>query len=51
MSGESIQNSDNLSDYVKKLIDAMEYDVSYFALSLMKMVNIKPRASFNDNSG
>ena len=42
-------NNENLTEYVKALLDAMEYDVPYTTASLMKMLNMKSRESFRKN--
>ena len=43
------QNVDQLSEYVKRLMDVMEYDVPYTALTLMNELGLKSRASFREN--
>ena len=42
-------NSENLTEYVKALLDIMEYDVPYTTASLMKMLDMKSRESFRKN--
>lgn len=43
------QNIDQLSEYVKRLMGVMEYDVPYTALALMNELGLKSRASFREN--
>ena len=43
------QNVDQLSEYVKRLMDVMEYDVPYTALTLMNELGLKSRTSFREN--
>lgn len=43
------QNIDQLSEYVKRLMGVMEYDVPYTALALMNELGLKSRASFRQN--
>lgn len=43
------QNINQLSEYVKRLMGVMEYDVPYTALALMNELGLKSRASFREN--
>lgn len=49
VSEQANQNVDQLSEYVKRLMDVMEYDVPYTALALMNELGMKSRASFREN--
>lgn len=49
VSEQANQNIDQLSEYVKRLMGVMEYDVPYTALALMKELGLKSRASFREN--
>ena len=49
VSEQANQNIDQLSEYVKRLMGVMEYDVPYTALALMNELGLKSRASFREN--
>ena len=49
VSEQANQNVDQLSEYVKRLMDVMEYDVPYTALTLMNELGLKSRTSFREN--
>ena len=40
---------DTLSEYVKKLLDVMDFEVPYSAATIMKMLGIKSRETFRKN--
>lgn len=43
------QNSEQLSEHVKKLLDVMEYDIPYTRAALMEKVGLKSNESFRRN--
>ena len=49
VSEQANQNVDQLSEYVKRLMDVMEYDVPYTTLTLMNELGLKSRTSFREN--
>ncbi len=49
VSEQANQNVDQLSEYVKRLMDVMDYDVPYTALTLMNELGLKSRTSFREN--
>lgn len=46
---DSISDTNALSDYVRKLLDVMEFDTPFSAAVLMERLNLKSRDSFRDN--
>ncbi len=47
---EQVRRLDNFeSEYVKRLLDIMEFDVPYTALSLMELLRLKSRETFRKN--
>lgn len=46
---EQVHNDEELSEYVKKLLDVMEYDVPYTTKSLMSKLGLKSRETFRKN--
>lgn len=43
------RDNEQLSEYVKKLLDIMEYDVSYTSSTLMEKLGLKSREGFRRN--
>lgn len=43
------ENSEQLSDCVRKLLDVMEYDVAYTSNQLMEKLELKSREGFRRN--
>lgn len=43
------RSDDTLSEYVKKLLDVMEFEVPYTAVNIMKLLGIKSRETFRKN--
>ena len=43
------EDSEQLSEYVKRLLDAMEYDVPYSSLALMEKLGLKSKEGFRRN--
>lgn len=43
------EDSEQLSEYVKRLLDAMEYDVPYSSLTLMETLGLKSKEGFRRN--
>ncbi len=43
------EDSEQLSEYVKRLLDAMEYDVPYSSLTLMEKLGLKSKEGFRRN--
>lgn len=43
------RSDDILSEYVKKLLDVMEFEVPYTAVNIMKLLGIKSRETFRKN--
>ena len=43
------ENDENLSEYVKKLLDVMEYDVPYTLNALMEKLDLKSKETFRKN--
>ena len=44
-----INYSDNLSEYVKKLLAVMEYDTPYTSAGIMELLNLKSKETFRKN--
>ena len=40
---------ENISEYVKRLLDVMEYEVQYTAVTLMELLGLKSKESFRKN--
>ena len=40
---------ENISEYVKRLLDVMEYEVPYTAVTLMELLGLKSKESFRKN--
>ena len=47
--GQIAKDSEQLSEYLKKLLAVMEYDVPYTSNALMEKLGMKSRASFREN--
>lgn len=43
------RSDDTLSEYVKKLLDVMEFEMPYTAVNIMKLLGIKSRETFRKN--
>ena len=43
------EDSEQLSEYVKRLLDAMEYDIPYSSLALMEKLGLKSKEGFRRN--
>lgn len=43
------RSDDTLSEYVKKLLDVMDFEVPYTAVNIMKLLGIKSRETFRKN--
>lgn len=43
------EENQSISEYVKKMLDCMQYDVPYTALEIMKKLGIKSRETFRKN--
>ena len=43
------EDNDNLSEYIKKLLAVMEYDVPYTSLALMEKLGLKSKEGFRRN--
>lgn len=43
------ENDENITEYVKKLLDVMEYDVPYTLSSLMEKLGLKSKETFRKN--
>ena len=47
--GQIAEDSEQLSEYLKKLLAVMEYDIPYTSNALMEKLGMKSRASFREN--
>ena len=47
--GQIAKDSEQLSEYLKKLLAVMEYDIPYTSNALMEKLGMKSRASFREN--
>ena len=43
------ENSEHLSEYIKKLLDVMEYDIPYTSKTLMEKLGLKSKEGFRRN--
>lgn len=43
------ENSEHLSEYIKKLLDVMEYDIPYTSKMLMEKLGLKSKEGFRRN--
>ena len=43
------EDSEQLSEYIKKLLDVMEYDIPYTSKALMEKLELKSREGFRRN--
>ena len=46
---QSEGQGENISEYVKRLLDVMEYEVPYTAVTLMELLGLKSKESFRKN--
>ncbi|MDD3368837.1 MAG: Fic family protein [Lachnospiraceae bacterium] len=47
--GQVSRTDDTLSEYVKKLLDVMDFELPYSTVTIMKMLGIKSRETFRKN--
>ena len=43
------RSDDGLTDYVKKMLDLMDFEVPYSAVSIMELLGLKSRETFRKN--
>ena len=43
------ENSEQISEYIKKLLDVMEYDIPYTSKMLMEKLGLKSKEGFRRN--
>ena len=49
LSGQISENSEQMTEYLKRLLDVMEYDVPYTASTLMQLLGLKSKETFRKN--
>lgn len=49
VSGQIHEDNEQLSEYIKKLLDVMEYDISYTGNALMEKLGLKSKEGFRRN--
>lgn len=47
--GQMTNNSEYMTEYLKKMLDVMEYDVPYTASAIMEMLGLKSKETFRKN--
>lgn len=46
---QAAENSEQITEYLKKMLDVMEYDVPYTSSAIMKLLGLKSRETFRKN--
>lgn len=49
VSGQMSKSSEQMTEYLKRMLDVMEYDVPYTATAIMKMLGLKSKETFRKN--
>ncbi len=49
VSGQMSESSEQMTEYLKRMLDVMEYDVPYTATSIMEMLGLKSKETFRKN--
>lgn len=49
VAGQISESSEQMTEYLKKMLDVMEYDVPYTATAIMERLGLKSRETFRKN--
>lgn len=49
VSGQISENSEQMTEYLKRMLDVMEYDVPYTATAIMDMLGLRSKETFRKN--
>ncbi len=49
VSGQMSESSEQMTEYLKRMLDVMEYDVPYTATAIMEMLGLKSKETFRKN--
>ncbi len=49
VSGQMSESSEQMTEYLKRMLDVMEYDVPYTAAAIMEMLGLKSKETFRKN--
>ena len=47
--GQMVDDSEYMSEYLKRMLEVMEYDVPYTAVAIMEMLGLKSKETFRKN--